>query len=497
MKKLLIILLATLISGSIFPQKIKIEKKTGIMSIDNIDVSRFSSSKNADKQDVYSFTDFHSDDFVSLIMIRLSKDEEIFLQVTSSLSDKTSEMDFDLVNVTLNTNSAISNLIVKKYNFFTPEGMNKEVIVQFLSLENKKHSQAHARATLEQQAGQDKINAFAPSLKNALTVINKNTKEEIILIEDPSGRFNRYKDSSTDYANFIIKDHKGNVVAVIKKEQTSSAFPAYFIETYDKETYPLGKVTPSNIPVEAAKKLVLNDYLGNGEKSPEHIQQLKVVAQAARKEEALAKTEDYNRRVYVNGILILEDGKVLEGQFMTEFRETADGIVLQPGHIISLDGKTLTHYYKNDKGKDKIKIYDEKQIRSFKITKEGNPDYDEYYLKIEYLQLSEKADVIADDALNVVGLGKNLLLNKPKKKKALVYRAADMPKTTLYFSGNKIFIQDKKNNKTVELSKSEYEAQLKEIASDCPAIIENIENQKYKLDRSSIYYFITDYNHCN
>jgi len=118
MKRTIIILFAILISGTVFGQKIKIDRKTGKMSIDNVEVSKFSSSSNSEKQEVYSFTDLHSDDYVTLTMVKLGKDGEPFLQVTSSLSDKTSEMDYEIVNFTLNMNSAISTLIVKKYDFF-------------------------------------------------------------------------------------------------------------------------------------------------------------------------------------------------------------------------------------------------------------------------------------------------------------------------------------------------------------------------------------------
>lgn len=497
MKKLLIVLFATLISCSTFSQKIKIEKKTGLMSIDNINVATFLSSKNANKQEVYTFTDLHSDDFVALTMVKLGKDEENFLQVNSSLSDKTSEMDYEVINFTLNMGSAISNLIVKKYNFFTTEGMNRDAIVQFLDLENNKYKLAHESNLKEQQAVQEMIGVFAPFVKNALTVINKNTKEEILLLKDPSGRFDRYRDSSTDYDNFIVTDGKGNKLATVRKGKSSTLFPDYFIETYDNVTYSIGKVTQSDIPMEVTKKLIVHGYLGDGEKSPVHRRQLQEMALTVRAADAQAQAEEYNRRVHVEGILTLEDGRELEGQFKADFRETADGMVSQSGNIVSLDGKTLTYYYKNEKGKDKLKVYKEKEIRSFRVTKEDDSSYDEYYCKIEYINPQGKADVITGDGLDVMGLGKNLLGgNKPKTKKSLVYRAVDTPKTALFFSGNKIFITDKKTEKTVLLDKNRYEDQLKEIAGNCSAVLENIENHKYKMERNSIYNFTEDCNEC-
>jgi len=497
MKKIMIILAAALISGNMFSQKVKIEKKTNLMSIDNIDVARFSSSKNSDGQETYLFTDLKSDDFVKLTMVKLGKDETNFLQVVSSLSDKTSEMDYEIVNFTLNMSSVISNLIVKKYSFFTTAGMNKGAIVEFLNIENKNYQLAHEAKVREQQDVQGKMSAFAPSVKNALTVVNKNSGKVIITLEDPTGKYDRYKDLSTDYENFVIKDSEGNILGAVKKIQSSDVFPDYSIETYDKETYLLGKVTPSTIPMEVTKKLIYNDYLGDGEKSPTRLKQLRASARAARAADEQVQAEEYNRRVNVNGILTLVNGTVLKGPFMVDFRETPEGMVSQSGTIISLDGKTLTHYYKDEKGKDKAKIYKEKEIRSFQVIKEDDPDYDEYYCTIEYISLPEKSEVVtADGALSVIGLGKNLLGNKPKNKKGLVYRAVDMPKTILYFSGNKIFVQDKKKEKTVELSKSEYENQLKEIALDCPVVIENINKHQYQLNRNSIYDFTKDYNEC-
>lgn len=473
MKKLLFILFAVLVASGVSAQKIKIEKKTGLVSVDNVNVARIVSSKNAEKQDVYTFTDLNSDDWVTLTMVKLDKDGDSFLQVSSSLSDKTSEMDWELLTFTLSMNSGIANLIVKKHQFFTTDGMNKDAIVQFLDTQSKKHLRAHQQKVEARQAIQSEIDAFAPTFSGRdLSVINKNTGDILIKFEDPTGRYDRYRNSDTDYAGFVFKDHKDNVIGLVRKSESRNGLPSYSIETYDSKTYNLGEVSSTALPVEVAKRLILSKYMGEGENSLAYRQQLEAEELAARRAKAQADEEEYDRRITVNGILTLDDGTVLDGIFKVEFRQTPDGIVKkEKGNIISLDGKTLRHYYQDEKGKDKVKIYKEKQISSFRVVKEDEPDYDEYYCTIEYQ-------------------------SDGKTKKALVYRIADMRKTCLYLAGNTIFIQHKGNNTTLELTRRKFEEQLKTIASDCPSVIETVAKHEYMYHINSIHTYAEDYDRC-
>ena len=467
MKKLIIILAATLISWNLFSQNVKIDKKTNLMSIDNVDVARFLSSKNANKQDTYLFTDLKSDDFVKLTNVKIGKgkDETGYLQVVSSLTDKTSEMDFELLSFTLSMNSAISNLIVKKYNFFTPAGMNKDAIVQFLNLENKNHKLALEAKVQEQQEAQAKIDAFAPSFKDALTVINNNNNEVIINLEDPTGKFNRYRDASTDYDNFIIKDREGNRLGTVKKIQTFNIIPDYSIETYDKQIYRLEEARSSNIPMEAVKKLILNGYLGDGDKSPIHLRQLRANAQAASAAAAKAQDEENRRRQNVTGILTLKDGQKIEGAFRFDYRQTEEGRIASERLIGDLDaGKYLFHYYKDEKGKDKIKKYGVKEVATFYIND------NEIYESVTY--------------------------KRGNTTQKFLLQLAVTEKARLYFYGGE-YILMKPGSEDAIIGKTLDTATLAKFTSDCPEISQKIANNGYGNNTNSYIQLVKDYTKCN
>jgi hypothetical protein len=490
MKKLLFILCVTLITGNTFAQKIGIDKKKGTMSIDKVDVARFQSSKNAEKQDVYTYTDLNSDASVTLIMIKGDDPDNYFLDVTSTLSDKTSEMGYELVNFTLSMNSAISNLIVKKYNFFNSSGMDKEAIIAFLDKEDKSRRQAVADKAAAAKAMQDKIDVFSPTFKNNVTVVNKNTGELLAQFESKNG-------------GLIIKDHLGNSFAAIRKnsvKESNTVVNTYVMETFMRQSYALDAKSENDAKTEAINKLILNDYFGDGKNS--YILRKDEYEQA--QEADKKRREEYEERSVVNGILTLEDGNTVEGKFKIDFREMADGTEAptEAGTIVSLDGKTATHYYKDEKGKDKIKIYKEKQIRSFKVLKEDEPDYNEFYTKLAYIQEplpQKKADIMdSDGSVNLLGVGKNLLGGKPKDKTKtdIIYVGPDNTKTSLYFSGSNIFITNKNTKKTIILNKENFESQLKDIAVNCVSVIENIENHSYEYSRKSILNFTEDLDNC-
>lgn len=494
MRKTGMLLLVLMLVGSLSAQKIKIDKKTGIVTIDKVESAKLTTQKNELNEVIYTFTDLKSSDWVSLEMTKLSKDVEYFLQVTSSLSDKTSEMEYELLSMTLSMNTAISNLIIKKHGFFTTEGMQKEAIINFLNLEKRDFSLAHQEKAEEKQEIESKIEDFNIFKKDDLTIINKETNDVIIKLEDPSNQYNKYNNPSTDYADFIIKDHKGNKIGVVILKKGGFELYDYSITTYDGENFPLKRATPSVVPVETTKTLITNGYLGQGPKSIAHLQQLKAEALEEQKKD----DEKAEMRTRVNGVLTLTNGEVLEGKFRLEFREVVEGSYKQVGNIANLDGKTITYYYKDDKGKTKGKVYKQKEIQSFEVIKEDEPDYQEVYTKIEYSLRPSKSSIVSGDAVDVINLGKSILGGgKSKKHQSLAYLAADLKKTALYFSGDEIYIQNKEAGKDiVELGISTLKEQLITIASNCPTVKANIDNNKYTFDRESMLQFVHEYDTC-
>ncbi len=373
--------------------------------------------------------------------------------------------------------------------------MNKKAIQEFVDAEYNKYTLAHQEKQVQQQQIQSLIDAFAPVRKDDYTIVNKNTGEVIVEFDDGKPR-NNFRSNSLPLANLKIKDHLGNLVAVIHENNERPAFPVYWFHTYNDSIFKLDKSGPiQTVQMEAVHKLILNGYLGEGEHSIAFKQKQATEIMAANKAAVKAAAEDFEKRVNVQGILTLTDGKVLEGDFRIEFRETIDGYV-EKGNIANLDGKTIRHYYV-EKGKNKSKVYKEKDIQSFQVINENDPDYDEYYCKIEYMHTPAKADIVTSDgALDAFALGKNLFGNKPKKKTALAYRAVDMPRMALYLSGNDILIQEKESGVITEINKQETNEQLKQIASDCPSVLEEIDNGKYGYGRMLIFHFFQDLYMC-
>jgi hypothetical protein len=459
--------------GGVYAQKIKIDKKTGLMSLDKTDVAKFSLSKNADGQDVFTFTDLNSDASVTLTVVKLDPSEKDFLEVTSSLSDKTSEMEYELIIFSLSDASLISNLIVKKYKFFTPEGMNKEAIANFLVQENNTHKQAYTEKLANQKLRQEKLDAFSPSHRNDSEVENGKTGELIARIQ---------KGKDIDIA-CNITDPLGHAIAYVEHDPLNNG-TLYLLKTYLKRTFTLKAKDYQSAKWEAIDELIINGYFGNESNSYS-------VKEKVLKEYAKAKN--------VTGILSLNDGSTVEGKFEIDFREIMpDGTeppFVSDGNVLYLGSKTATYLYKDDNDKDKKKAYKEKDMKSFKVTKEDDPNYDEYYCKIEYAHAPEKNGIVSDNSLDLDALASNLLSGGPKKKTTLVYKVADFDKATMYTSSGLMFIANKKDNGEVtELSPSTFKKKLKEMTNDCPSVSNKVDDCQYT--RSSILNLIKEYSEC-
>lgn len=227
MKRLIIILFAALLSCSLFSQKIKIEKKTGVMSIDNVEVVKLKTGEDIKKHLVYIFSDLSSDATLTLTGATPGKQPEYYI-VSSSLSDKTSEMVFELVGFTLNPTTAITNLIVKKYQFFSTAGMNQKAISDFLYLEKNDYSKGQTETKNTMQRMQHKVDSLAPIFKSN-QVISKNTGELLAVFENING-------------GFLIKDDRNNVVAKAE-EHIQGVGPikvvTYVLKTFDDKEYEL------------------------------------------------------------------------------------------------------------------------------------------------------------------------------------------------------------------------------------------------------------------
>lgn len=466
-----------LVFTSLSAQKIEYNKKKGLMSIDKVEVAKLEISKDAEQHQVYTFSDLKTGATLVLTGATPGKQPEYYI-VSSTLSDKKSEMLFELVSFTLNPTSAMMNLVVKKYNFFTVAGMNEKAISDFLYVEKNDISAAKERAANISEQMQLKVDSLAPVF-DGNRVSSKSTGELLAVFENVNN-------------GFLVKDERNNVVAKAK-ENVHGAGPisitTYILSTFDDKEYEL-KVDQ----LEAAKTtaigcLITHDYLGKGVNSYS-IKKPKLEAlESGYNQKRIA----FNKGKVVYGEMILNDGETLTGDFEIDFRA-----VLPDGTEYPLDDmgimapryKNAEYQYFDEKSKKlKRKGYREKEIKSFKVIDPNNPDYDEFYYKIEYQIANPEGTGLTGGILKLGGISSS------QKIEILVYRVSDLPKTTLYAGNQRFFIVDKKTDNTVkELHPKTFRDQLKVVVAGCPSVEEKVASCEYT--RASIAELVKEYNDC-
>lgn len=194
----------------------------------------------------------------------------------------------------------------------------------------------------------------------------------------------------------------------------------------------------------------------------------------------------------VMGVLTLEDGSTIDGNFDIDFRAILPDGTEYPFDdmgIMAPRYKNAVHHYLDEKNKQRTKNYRENQMKSFKVINSNIPEYDEFYCKIEYQPEQSEG----------LGITSGLLkLGRAKKMstiKIFAYRVSDLPKTTLYAGNQRLFLIDKKRDKAIiELLPETYQDQLKLLTADCPTVETKVAACEYT--RASINQLIKEYNDC-
>jgi hypothetical protein len=449
------------------------------MSVDKVGVAKLEISKDAEQHQVYTFSDLKSDAVLRLTGATSGKQPEYYI-VSSSLSAQKSEMAFEMVGFTLNQTTAIMNLIVKKYQFFSATGINKKAITDFLYLEKKDFSNTkleNANTILQMK---QKVDSLVPVF-NGNQVISKSTNELLAIFENTND-------------GFLIKDDQNNLIAKAKRNVMEAGpvnITTYILNTFDEKEYELKADEPISAKTTAINCLILYDYLGKGAnsyivKKP----QLKAL-ESQNTQMRLA----FNKGKSVIGVLTLKDGRTIKGSFDIDFRAVLpDGTdyLLDDTGIMSPYAKNAVYYYLDENNKKKKKTYMDKEIESFQVIDSNQPAYDEFYCKIEYKpEISEGIGATSKlMTLGTLGMGR-----KSDKIEILAYRVSDLPKTTLYAGAQKLFLLNKKEGQTiVELQPKIFKEQLKQATIDCPTMVEKVDRCEYT--RSSISQLIEEYNNC-
>lgn len=477
-KKVLLILFSIFLGSiGLFAQKINYNKKNSLMSIDKVDVAKLEISKDANDHQVYTFYDLKSDATLVLTGATPGKQPEYYI-VSSTLSDRKSEMLFEMVSFTLNPTNAIMNLVVKKYQFFTTSGMNQKAITDFLYIEKRTQSDAIEKAENTAQQMQLKVDSLAPIFEGN-KVTSKSTGELLAIFENINN-------------GFLIKDARNNVVGKAEKDVIGAGpikTTSYILNTFDNKQYKLKVEEVETAKISAIGCLITYDYLGKGVNS--YIVK-KPQLDAIEKQNSQLNLA-FRQGKSVQGILTLDDGETIEGNFEIDFRA-----VLPDGTEYPLDDigimapyqKTAEHHYLDKNNKIKKRDYSERQMRSFQVTDSNNPDHEEFYCRIEY-----KPEQSGGMGLTKGLLGMGGILKSPDKIKILAYRVIDLPKVTLYAGNQRLFIVDKRKDEiAIELQPNTYQDQLKLITADCPTLEEKAETCEYT--RASIAQLMKEYHDC-
>lgn len=473
MKKKLFLLfsLILLIFTSLSAQKIEYNKKKGLMSIDKVEVAKLEISRDAEKHQVYTFSDLKTGATLVLTGATPGRQPEYYI-VSSTLSDKKSEMLFEMVSFTLNLTNAMMNLVVKKYNFFTVSGINEKAISDFLYLEKKNISGAKEEfANLAEQMRQ-KIDSVNPVFEGN-RVSSKNTGELLVVFERfPEG--------------FLVYNERNQVVGKLRESVYAgiSTTSKYVLETFDGKNYAIRVDQPEAAKTAAINCLITYDYLGKGANS----YSVKKPQLEALESEYNQKRIEFNKGKNVYGEMILNNGKTLTGKFKVNFRGVLpDGTEypLDDMGIMSSLQKNAEHQSFDEKsGKLRWKSYIEKEIKSFSVKDPNNPNYEEFYCKIEYKPENPEATGLTGGISRLAGM-----------RRILVYRVSDLPKTILYAGNERFFIVDKKTGGTLkELHPKTFHDQLKLLVADCPSLAEKAASCEYT--RASIAQLVKEYNDC-
>ena len=476
-KKLLLILISVIfVFTCLSAQKIEYNKKKELILIDKVEVARLELSKDAKQHLVYTFTDLNSDATLVLTGVTPEKNPEAYT-VSSTLSDRKSEMPFEMVGFTLSPTTAILNLIVKKYQFFSISGMNQKAITDFLYVEKRDYSAANEKAAEKSAMMQQKVDSLAPVFEGN-RVLSKNTGELLAVFENTNN-------------GFLIKDEKNNLIGKAK-ENVMEVGPirtvTYILSTFDNKEYELKADQLAAAKTSAINCLITYDYLGKGKNS----YVLKKTQLDALESQHNKMRITFNKGKSVHGIMVLEDGKTIKGNFEIDFRAVMPDGTIYPFDDIGIMApryKNAEHHYIDEKQKIRKKNYSERQIRSFTVKDSTNPENEEFYCKISY-QVGQARETGKTSGLLKLG---GLTSSKPIE--ILAYRISDLPKTTLYAGNQRYFVVDKKVDATVkELDPKIYRDQLKLITADCPSLEKKVEACEYT--RASIVQLIKEYNNC-
>jgi len=485
MKKIYFVVLMLLICTGGFSQKVKIKKN--IISLDNVEVGTVERYDNkAIKETGYTYSDLKGENKFTMVSYNLGQDS-VFFVIRPNFTKDTTEIKMEYLYFTLNQQNALTDLLVKKYHFFDKDGMNMNVLNEYLSAEHEQQIPLILQRRQKQKQSEEEQKRIVRGMDIRVAIngqITSGFAESMgFFVPAPNPNVAISQDNP-----ILIKDEKGNTIAKITANGGAINDFNTTVVTYDNNTFKFrtpssyDKSNPTSYYVNVAEFLASKEYL-KGQRNSYLVQKAEYTKM--QKERTEAQEADLKARTEVEGVLILKDGTKIEGTFKYDYRQTEEGRIAPEGSIADLDaGKVIFYFYQDEKGKNKVKKYGVKEVSLFYIN-EG-----EVYESVTYKKGNRLKDATSGGELNVVKL-----LGGSKTQKFLL-RLAVTDKARLYFSDGE-YILMKPDSEDAIAGKTLNTADLVKFASDCPDVSQKIANNGYNNDADSYIQLVKDYTNCN
>ena len=484
MKKIYCVALMLLVCTSGFSQKVKIKKS--IISVDNVEVGITQKYENKETQEAgYTYSDMKGENKFTMVRYYLGQDS-LFFVMRPNFTKDTAEIKMQYLYFTLNEQNALTDLLIKKYHFFDQNGMNTDVINEYVSagyvqqiplILQRKQGQKQAEEEQKQMVRDMNIRV----INGIISTGGGELIGSIVPAPNPN-------ESLSQNNPLIIKDEAGNSIATVTAGGNAIDDFNATIVTYDKNTFQhrprssYDKNNPTFFYQDIADFLASKEYL-KGQRNSFLVK--KAEADKIRAEAAQTQAADRKAKTEVDGILTLKNGKKIEGTFRFDYRQTQEGKLAQEGSIADLDaGKILFHLYQDEKGKNKVAKYGVKEVFTFYINEE------EVYESVIYKGGNRLKEATAGGSLDV---GKLLGGNKIQK---FLLQLAVTEKARLYFCDGE-YILMKPGSEDATAGRTLNTSDLVKFTSDCPEISQKIANSGYGNDTNSYIQLVEDYTKCN
>lgn len=390
MKKLLILFVFCV---SIFSYGQKIKEKKDIILLDDTEIAKVEKDKAGGVQYTYTSMNNSNGIVVTLETYKVdAQNSKSWLVVTNLDGSKKTEVNFELMSFTLNYKKAIAELLLKKYNIFTLNGIENldaffaeerpSISAEVEKLKEATKVDEQQLATLNYQVHTSEKLIFSGVVpEDAFTSKYTDVQQKEFLSKVVAKYVISWKKDSSPYAALNIDILTLSNRSLVKAVDRGGKLVVALTESSNTFTYVPSVNYTNNSNVADIKKLVKElvdkSYL-NGQKFMT-LSEAEVLLDA-RKEDRLAKTEEAKSNsvnIYdKKGYAIDGKGERLEGQLSIDFEQieaksSSSGMVDLDGGGV---GKVLKVIGNNEKGKLRSYNYKAKENVAFGIINDDNTE---------------------------------------------------------------------------------------------------------------------------